>query len=52
MYIHVPVCDFCLCITYVQAAIRRRDALQLDEERSGIDRDKKKRHHKEVHVHV
>ena len=33
----------------MQTAIRRRDALQLEEERSGIDRDKKKRHHEEVY---
>ena len=32
----------------IQGAIRRRDALQLEEERSGLDRDRKRRHHDEV----
>ena len=34
----------------MQAAIRRRDALQLELERYGLDRDKKKRHHNEVEL--
>jgi sorting nexin-1/2 len=44
----VAVKEYQLYSASAVAAIRRRDTLQLEVERSGLDRERKKRHHEEA----